>query len=402
MEEKKSKKGLIIVLVLILCVVAAVVAGVLLSKNLGKAESPKTEDKKSTGTEWEDKYVVYLKEKIDSDEYENATNGKLSFINLEELFPAMILNYENEENKVMEISVIDDEKEIKTKKYETKKENDLDVKLLYDIEEKEYKYYQHEKKKNGSETFKELKQEDIEENKDPEKENVFEFTKDQMTEKEVKEGEIPEIPDFNEKFVDVEKEIEEKDIDFDKEKSEDELLEELKDFTQEYLPKEEIITDEVKEDVDNSLKELENKKEEIKKAEEEKKKKEEEAKKKAEEEKKKKEEEAKKKAEEEANQTLKVGKYTLKYGKYVGTEGQYDGSGVTNWKVTVTLNKNGTYTIKNSNKKMGTDRSGTYKVGKLAGSDAILFDDGGGYGVLANNQLTTLAGSGATYKYQGK
>ena len=396
-EKKKSKKGIIITILILVIIVLAGVGG-LFGYKIWK-------DSQITGTDWGDTYLDNLKNKISNEEYANTENSNLGFVQFEENEkPAMVLNYETENSKVMEISVLNSENNVKSKTFETEKENELSMEMLYDIETKEYNWYEHEKKQDGTEVFTEISQDDIEEGTDILEDKIHQFTKEEMTEQEVEEGEIPSIPKFDEEFIKPEIELEKTDIDLEnKDIDEKELKEKVENAVENYKPQDENISDEVKQNVDNSLQTLETKKEEIKTAEEEKAKKEAEEKAKAEEEARKKaEEEAKRKAEEESKQGLKVGNYTLQYGKYKGQEAQYDLTGVVNWDVTIELKQDGTYTITSSNQQMQGNSSGTYTVGKLAGSDAILLDTGGGYGVLANNQLSVLAGSGATFTYQGQ
>ena len=135
------------------------------------------------------------------------------------------------------------------------------------------------------------------------------------------------------------------------------ITEEVKD----YKTKEQVVTENIKQEVATKETEITDKQNEIKKAEEEVKKKQEEEQKKA-------EEEAKRKAEEEAAKGLKVGNYTLKYGKYVCDQQDSPAGG------TYTINKDGTFSWicnwKNVYNQRYTDTAeGTYKVYFSNGDD---------------------------------
>ena len=354
-ENKKSKKGIIIAILVLIIIVLAGVGGYF-GYQLWK-------DSQTTGTDWGDTYLENLEGKISNGDYGDADDASLGFIQFEESNkPAMVLNYETGTNKIMEISVLDSENNIKYKKYETEKENELDIEMLYDIESKEYNWYEHEKKQDGTEIFTEVAQNDIEQGTEPTEDKKHQFTKEEMTEQEVPEGEIPSIPKFDEEFVKPDIELNETDIDLkNKDIDKKDIKDKVEEAIEDYKPQKNI-TDEAKQNVDNSLKNLETKKEEIKKAEEEKAKKEAEEKAKA-------EEEARKKAEEEAAKGLKVGSLTLKYGTYSFNmpNGGENGKTLTS---NITLKPNGVFHITAnfnedddsivSSKSMDCD--GTYRV----------------------------------------
>ena len=314
MEEKKNnKKVIIIVAVVLLIVILGTVGGYFGYKYW--------ESNQTVGTEWGDTYYSNLNEKIENGEYSDATNEKMEFVQLEEnQTPAMILNYENNSNKIMEISVIDGENVVKTKKYQVESNEELSLDMLYNIETQEYNWFKHEIKTDGTENFTQLTQNDIEQELEATEDKKFEFKAEEMIEEEVQEGEIPAISKFDEKFVEPEVERKEIEVDLSSEIEEKEFKEKVSEAVKEFEENNSKTTEEAKEKTNEKLQELETKKEEIKKAEEEKARLEEEARKKAEEEAKKAAEEAAKKAAEEAAKGLKVGSNTVKYGTYKGKD----------------------------------------------------------------------------------
>ncbi len=250
------KKKIIIITVIIL-LIAAIIGGLFVAKNL---LSGKTEEKKTTGVEWGDLYYDFFKDQYNDEELKNK---KLQFIQLDEnQKPAMLFSYEDAKNKILKILVIDSENKVKTKSFETEKDNELDVKMLYNVKEEKYNWYEHEKKADESEVFTRLDSKDIEEEKEITEDKIFEFTKEEMTEKEETQGELPSISKFNETFIDTEKtadnqtEVENMD--------KDELVEKLKEAIEKYKDNSELV-EELKDKIEEKLKELETKKEEIEK-----------------------------------------------------------------------------------------------------------------------------------------
>ena len=294
MEEKKKNKKIIIITLLVLIIIALIGVG-------GYFGYQYWESNQTVGTQWGDTYLENLQNRVTNGEFSDTENGTLVFIQLEEnQVPAMVLNYENDANQIMEISVFNEANELKTKKYQVEKNTELNLDMLYDIKTKEYNWYEHETKEDGTEIFTQVNPSDIKNETEPAEDQRHEFKKEEMTEQEVKEGEIPSIPKFEEEFVKPEIEKKETEVELKGEIDKKELKNKLTEAVEDYTSQDQTITEEVKEKVENSLKDLENKKEEIKKAEEAKKKAEEEA--------------AAKKAAEEAAKGLKVGSFTLKYG----------------------------------------------------------------------------------------
>lgn len=114
--------------------------------------------------------------------------------------------------------------------------------------------------------------------------------------------------------------------------------------------------------------------------------------------------------------TFKVGKYTLHYGTYsgVGTTVIEDKSGAMKsikYDYSITLNQDGTYSIKSSNEEAAKSRSGKFTVGTTSGMTGIIFDDLNNDGVLEGNAMflavydddtiSTAAGASADFTYQG-
>ena len=114
--------------------------------------------------------------------------------------------------------------------------------------------------------------------------------------------------------------------------------------------------------------------------------------------------------------TFKVGNYTLHYGTYSGTgtmviENDSGSMETLKYTYTITLNSDGTYSIKSSNEEAAESRSGEYTVGTTSGMNGIIFDDLNNDGILegnamflavyADDTLSQPAGAEANYKYQG-
>lgn len=182
----------------------------------------------------------------------------------------------------------------------------------------------------------------------------YTFEKDEATTVETVDGETLSISKFDETFVKPDTDVIQK-IDFDINSMDEKVIKDVVTATVEgYKTEEQIVTDEVKSNVEEKVTEVQNKQEEIKTAQEEIAKKEEEERK---------AEEARKAAE-EAAKGLKVGNCTLKYGTY-----KFEMSSMTPpLSATLVLNQNGTFTLKTVNYgesdtlAESENLTGTYKV----------------------------------------
>lgn len=182
----------------------------------------------------------------------------------------------------------------------------------------------------------------------------YTFEKDEATTVETVDGETLSISKFDETFVKPETEVSQK-VDFDINSMDEKVIKDAVTATVEgYKTEDQIVTEDVKSNVEEKVTEVQNKQEEIKTAQEEKAKKEEEERK---------AEEARKAAE-EAAKGLKVGNCTLKYGTY-----KFSMSSMTPpLSATLVLNQNGTFTVKTVNYgesdtlAESENLTGTYKV----------------------------------------
>ena len=182
----------------------------------------------------------------------------------------------------------------------------------------------------------------------------YTFEKDEATTVETVDGETLTISKFDETFVKPETEVSQK-VDFDINSMDEKVIKDAVASTVSgYKTEEQIVTEDVKSNVEEKVTEVQNKQEEIKTAQEEKAKKEEEERK---------AEEARKAAE-EAAKGLKVGNCTLKYGTY-----KFEMSSMTPpLSATLVLNQNGTFTLKTVNYgesdtlAESENLTGTYKV----------------------------------------
>ena len=182
----------------------------------------------------------------------------------------------------------------------------------------------------------------------------YTFEKDEATTVETVDGETLTISKFDETFVKPETEVSQK-VDFDINSMDEKVIKDAVASTVSgYKTEEQMVTEDVKSNVEEKVTEIQNKQEEIKTAQEEKAKKEEEERK---------AEEARKAAE-EAAKGLKVGNCTLKYGTY-----KFEMSSMTPpLSATLVLNQNGTFTLKTVNYgesdtlAESENLTGTYKV----------------------------------------
>lgn len=418
MEKKKKMKIIIpIVIILLIVVIGGGIGGYYIYQQ--------HEKNKSVGTEWGDKYHMYLKNAVadtQSDKNDvygmpnNMEDTKIQFVetNKNEL-PKMAMSYKVEGNEYVNIYYIKDDDTIGYMAYK----QPSSLQLLYNIELKQYIWYVHIVDGNNH-SYKPVDSKVEEQNSTADEssanaenvtsENVttnntntttedtatkvetdadYTFTEEEMKtdNKEVAEGEIPTISKFEDTFVVPEIEDNRTSVDLHSTVEDKVLKEAVKGAVESYKPEEKIITEEVKTQTEDTVSKLETKKEEIKKAEEEKAQKEAEEKAKA-------EEEARKKAEEEAkkqtNDVIKIGKYTLKYGTYRGYGPNIEGE-------TFTIKRDKTYEMKSTN---GEKSNGTWFVlSPENGTELNLDGDQWSMHVLGNNHLGTLNNNGSGYKW---
>lgn len=278
-----SKKAKVIAIV-ILVVIIAVLVGCFTYKYIQKS--------KSTGTEWGDKYYIYLKEAKEKNAEERQVNygitelmenPKIQFCSFEEnKEPQMTISYMQDGRNFTNIYYINSEGNVSYMLFDQPSQ----AELLYNIELKQYIWYLHltSEGEDGQNTeyYKPIENvlkefENSNSNNDDIKTGEisaeYNFSSDEMTSNT--EGEIPTISKFDETFIKTEvDESMEKDFNLDMDEKE------FKDLVTEvvggFKTNDQIITEEVKKDIDNKVNELETKKEEIKVAVEEKAKKDEE------------------------------------------------------------------------------------------------------------------------------
>ena len=334
-KEKKSTLKIVLMITIPILIVGLVV-GCFFLKNYLDLKKPIDEI-------WGQTYYLYLKDVKENNKAKEAElptdmkNAKINFYEFKSVKdPVMTITYEqevtNEEKKQVEkeqhtnIYYIEEES-VNTLVYYGK----TTVEFLYNIEDKEYDYYIH-RYDEDSDTYSSLSKQ-VESytngptncsNEEGTEENCLEALKDYTFKKDEKSsitdvnGNEISIPKFDETFVKVE--TEDKSIDYNLELSEKELKKEITAGVENYQSQDEIITEKVKDSVEETVKQVDAKQEEMKKAEEEVKKKEE-------------EEKAKKEAEELAK-GYAIGPYRLKYGTYKNLP-------MDNISITITLSPNG-------------------------------------------------------------
>lgn len=345
--EKKNKKGIVIAIILILLLILGGIGGYFLYNNL--------EDNETVGTVWGDRYYEYLEkaqEAEDKNKYgfeEGAKEQKIRFLQSNNSDnPNMVINYEKDGEKRVSIYFIIEEK---IEYYNPKKKSK--VKLLYNIEDNEYDWYLLAENNETEEVT------SIEEIKKGNKEAEYIFSN-----KEEKE----------ETFIEVETTDEE--IKLGELQEKEQLKEAIKNAISEYKTDDKIITEEVKKNVEERVKEIE---------------------------------ETKKNKEEMQNASLnfiQAGNYTLKYGKYVGYNYETTDNPNSRYDIIIELKSDETYA---ETDKMSSGKeekfSGTYSIVDastfgMAGKVLKFNDDRGMFLVTGNNEFSFIAGTGAKFEYQ--
>lgn len=342
-EKKKSKKGIIIFIIIILiCALAVGITAFVMTRD--DEQTSKKEDK-TVGTEWGDSYYLYLADNIDNEvkealqEGEELNNIELSFIDINEENPVMLMEINSKETAYVKVCYIAKDK-VETTDYVSSDNDFKSVDYLYNIENKSYDWY-------ISLTDSETKTEsyttlgnyiaDSEENYEFSMENTY-------------SDDPYNVSEYDKTFVKIENvELPKMEI-TDEKISDNDIFKEVTNTVNEYKKAEDLITEDVEKQVEEGLKTLENLNAEAKAAKE----------------KQAAEEEARKKAEEEKKaKGIQVGNYTLKYGTYKGTDAQYSEEGVESYEVTITLNTDNTYTLTSTNQEIMPNSSGTFTVRKF-------------------------------------
>lgn len=372
--KKSKKKAIIITIIVLVVIIAAGVGGFFLYRYL--------ELQKPIEQEWGETYYTYLSKekgfKEDIGFSEGMENTKVQFVQLEnEEDPVMIVSYTKNNENYNNIYKIADDNTISF--IEGNEQTSLE--WLYNIEKKEYDLYLH----NADETNDTYIS--VEDNFNIGKKNqgltTYIIPKGEETSQATTDGKTITISKFDETFIKLEVEESSK-VDFDVFDNFN-TKEAIENAINGYKTKDEVITDEVKQNVANKEEELKEKQEEMENAKEELEK--------QEEEKRKAEEEAKK--QEEAKNSLKVGNYTIKYGTYVGIAHTYGPGETEETKMQITINPNGTLT------QSGGFSGGSSTISYKVQGNSIIGENNMPLEVTGNNQFTLGVAEGVEFTYQG-
>lgn len=275
-NNKTNKTAIIIAVVTIIVVIIAAVGGYFAYQYM--------EEKKPIEKEWANTYYNYIKEENSENTSESkiANNSKIGFVNIEEVEnPVMVVEYNKEEKVCTDLYYINNGT--------VNNVIDLgisDIELLYDIEKKEYNWYAHKETETtdtyikvadeitGKKTEEETTGDTENEENTATKEGEHTFTKGEEVSTDTVDGDKISIPKFDTKFVKTDVTIDK--VDYNKDMTSKELKDTIEKEANNYKEKDELITEEVKEEVTKKSQETENKQQEIEKAKEEKAKKEEE------------------------------------------------------------------------------------------------------------------------------
>lgn len=281
-NNKKNKKTVFVIILVIIIVAALAAVG-------GYFAYQYMEEKKPIEQEWANTYYNYIKEQKNEETSENKiqSNSKIGFANVEEIEnPVMFVEYNKEEKKYTDIYYINSGtvKNIINLGIEN-------VELLYDINTKEYNWYTHKETEttdiyekvsdlitakeniNSTENNEETAENRTEKD-ETNKEHVF--NKGEEVSEDTVSGDKISIPKFDTEFVKTDVDVDK--IDYNQEITDKELKESITNETNNLKNKDEIITEEVKNNVTQKVGEVESKQQEMEKAKEEKAKKEEEMK----------------------------------------------------------------------------------------------------------------------------
>ena len=388
MEEKKSKKKMVIIVLVILLVIIIAAAG-------GYFAYEYIEKNKSVGTEWGDTYYAYMQseiEKEDSTIKKDADEYEMQFLSVEEdEKPVMTIKSKKKENDTENIMLgiyyIDDNNAVNG--FTQTSTNDIDVELLYNRKDEQYKWYTKEVDDKENTIYQDI-QKNVENHKQETNEDAsITFTKEEMPVETIEE--TTAISKFEETFIVPTNVQESNTIKITNINDIQTIKEELTEAVDGYKTNEQVVTEEVKQAVEDETTNIENREQAIKKAAE---------------------EAAKKEAEEQANKTIEAGKYTLKYGTYKGTDYLYTDNASTKTEITIILKTDGTYTLTKKVSSTGktdttsgkfsiVDLENKYGSSYFSGRKGIEFEDDYTLMVSGNNTLEVLAGSGDRFTYKG-
>ena len=423
-ETANNKKGLKIILIISLIIV--VIAGASVGGYFGYKHYS---ENKSTGTEWGDTYFNYLNDESNNDNpfsINRFKDTKVGFIDEGKDNPIMFVtgnwttastDGSTQTTKYVNLYEINENGEVISKGGFGSQ--DMKVEFLYDVPNKKYDYFLVNKNEAATNYISvDTYMNDLSKGNELRESIAPGKTESEMTTEETQEynKQLQEYKDSNKSRAEymIEKEksvvtqntlsgetisynmqdeyiidpgIEEKTFDYSKDMNKAELRKNVETGVTDYKTDEEIVTDEIKETVNNKAQETEKIKSDVENAK---------AEIKADEERKA-AEEAARKAAEEAALGLKVGKYRLKYGTYKLDSEM--GMGLVG---TIVLNQDGTFHIKsNFNQGSGQtenfDEDGTYTVGKEYNSmslqDHVSFKTKSGrtfgFFVVENNRMNS-------------
>lgn len=267
-----------------------------------------TEENKTTGTEWGDTYYAYMKsatnENSNKEDYglkDNMENTKIQFIDVGEDNPIMAMTYDFEGDSYINLYTTKGEKQVDKIMYQ----DPATIEFLYNIEAKSYDWYLHTENE-AEDSYKKIYT--MLENSNQNNEVEYTIVKGDSTAQNTISGENITLSKFDETFIKPAIESIRK-IDFTENIDMKVLKNNITKSVETYKKQEEIITEEIKTEIENKIAEIEKIRQQIETAKVEIAQKEAEEKAKAEEEAKKKaEEEAKKKVQETQNRVIEEGK----------------------------------------------------------------------------------------------
>ncbi len=231
-STKKSKKGLIGIILVFIILIAIV--SIFIIKYLDQ-EEPIDEV-------WGQKYYVYLKgikndnKKKEAGLPEKLDDAKIGFHQITgQKNPIMVITYEQNDDTYSNVYYIEEEK-VNVLVYN----EPTDIEFLYNIEEKEYNYYVH----FDNDTVNEYTKLESQLNDSTNNNDTYTFDK--------------QNDNFDNTFIDPD--IEERYIQYDDDLSNKELKDLIENGIEEYKETDQLITDKVKDNVENQLSRLEEKK----------------------------------------------------------------------------------------------------------------------------------------------
>lgn len=216
---------------------------------------------RSVGSTWGDTYYYYIRDSKDNNKKKIPNNSKIKFIQVPEVDkPVMLINYKKKNKEYSDVYYIK-----KDKVNNAVNEEPSEIEFLYNIENKEYNWYVHTTQ-DKKEYYVPLK--DIIDNKeDIKSENSYAYEEGAEISAESENGETISIPKFDSEFIKPEITIE--DIKYNEDFSNAELQEVIIGGIENYKPFDKIITDKVKEEIEQEVEEVNQKLEDIEKAKEE-------------------------------------------------------------------------------------------------------------------------------------